>query len=248
MSAVTGYEPPLNAVMMLWVNLIMDTMGALALGTEPPSRKLLMRRPYKRNASLISNIMWRNIIFQSIYQIALLVYLLIIGAEDFNTVEGSKEHFTIVFNTFVFCQLFNEFNARSIGNEFNVFKGLQRNPLFIGIAIFTCIGQYVLVEFGGDFVRTTSLTHDQWLKSFLLGALTLPLGGLMRLIPVEDSESDYAKVSVLIQASSKKAVAKAESDGLPDLLSFMIWLSTSMIIPIVVYTTFGASWTARIMG
>ena len=43
--------------MMLWVNLIMDTMGALALGTEPPSSELLSRRPYKRNASLISNIM-----------------------------------------------------------------------------------------------------------------------------------------------------------------------------------------------
>lgn len=56
-TALTGKEPPLNAVMMLWVNLIMDTMGALALGTEPPSSELLSRRPYKRNASLISNIM-----------------------------------------------------------------------------------------------------------------------------------------------------------------------------------------------
>src|SRR3546814_8953700 len=52
LSAVKGYDPPLNAVMMIWVNLIMDTMGALALGTEVPLPTLLQRRPYRRNASL----------------------------------------------------------------------------------------------------------------------------------------------------------------------------------------------------
>src|SRR5690348_14365311 len=76
-SAVTGNEPPLNAVMMLWVNLIMDTMGALALGTEPPSPTLLQRMPYKRNASLINNKMLRHIIIQFIFQMALLCYLLL---------------------------------------------------------------------------------------------------------------------------------------------------------------------------
>eukprot|EP00607_Mallomonas_marina_P005034 CAMPEP_0182425506 /NCGR_PEP_ID=MMETSP1167-20130531/11946_1 /TAXON_ID=2988 /ORGANISM="Mallomonas Sp, Strain CCMP3275" /LENGTH=876 /DNA_ID=CAMNT_0024606297 /DNA_START=194 /DNA_END=2821 /DNA_ORIENTATION=+ len=56
--AVAGFDPPLNAVMMLWVNLIMDTMGALALGTEPPTEDLLCRKPYKRAAQLISRPMW----------------------------------------------------------------------------------------------------------------------------------------------------------------------------------------------
>merc|ERR1711968_335494 len=112
-SAVFGFDPPLNAVMMLWVNLIMDTMGALALGTEPPSPSLLNRRPYKRAASLISNVMWRNILVQSVFQVALLGYLLLLGAEDFDVKSNSVEHITIVFNTFVICQIFNEFNARS---------------------------------------------------------------------------------------------------------------------------------------
>eukprot|EP01041_Mallomonas_annulata_P003293 gene3293-6525_t len=245
MSAFTGFEPPLNAVMMLWVNLIMDTMGALALGTEPPSRVLLKRRPYKRNASLISNLMWRHIIIQSIYQVGLLSYLLLVGAKDFNTKEGSTEHFTIVFNTFVFCQIFNEFNARSINNEFNVFKGLDRNPVFIGIAIFTIIGQYLLVEFGGDFVKTVGLSNEQWIMTFLLGALSLPLGGLMRLIPVSESENDFAKTSPLM-ASSKPITSHEIKDGLNDKLSFMIWLSVCGIIPILVYSTFGEKWTHQI--
>lgn len=245
MSAFTGYEPPLNAVMMLWVNLIMDTMGALALGTEPPSRQLLKRRPYKRNASLISNLMWRHIIVQSLYQVSLLSYLLLIGAGDFGAIKGSTEHFTIVFNTFVFCQIFNEFNARSISNEMNVFKGLHRNPLFVGIAIFTCVGQYILVEFGGEFVKTVGLSHEQWVMSFLLGALSLPLGGLMRLIPVSENPNDFAHVDEHISKVDKHS----PSDSVPavqDLLSFLVWLSVCGIIPMFVWESFGAKWVIHL--
>lgn len=67
--ALSGKDPPLNPLMMLWVNLIMDTMGALALGTEAPTMELLDRRPYKRNAPLISRPMVRNITMQSIFQV-----------------------------------------------------------------------------------------------------------------------------------------------------------------------------------
>jgi Ca2+-transporting ATPase len=58
---------------LLWVNLIMDTMGALALGTEAPTRELLQRRPYRRDARLISPLMWRNILGMSVVQLAILL-------------------------------------------------------------------------------------------------------------------------------------------------------------------------------
>ena len=102
--AVTGKTPPLNAVMMLWVNLIMDTMGALALGTEAPSYELLSRSPYKRTTSLISPTLWRNILVQSFFQLVVLYYLLTAGAEDLGLESGSVYHLTFIFNTFVFCQ------------------------------------------------------------------------------------------------------------------------------------------------
>jgi magnesium-transporting ATPase (P-type) len=70
---------PLNAIMMLWVNLIMDTMGALALGTEMPKDELLNRKPYKRSAPLVSKPMVRNILMQSIYQLTVLMLFLIHG-------------------------------------------------------------------------------------------------------------------------------------------------------------------------
>ena len=197
-TALSGKEPPLNAVMMLWVNLIMDTMGALALGTEPPSAELLSRRPYRRNASLINAVMMRNILVQFVFQIALMAYLLTTGAEDFSVLPHSTAHFTVVFNTFVLCQVFNEINARRIGNEMNVFKGLSDNPLFGSILLFTCIAQYFLVTFGGDFVRTVPLSYEQWVKCILLGALSLPVGGLMRLIPVRENDKDFAALSPLL--------------------------------------------------
>ena len=76
-SACSGEEEPLTAVQMLWVNLVMDTLGALALGTEPPVPSLLERKPYKRSASLISFPMRRNIIMQSIFQLVVLLILMV---------------------------------------------------------------------------------------------------------------------------------------------------------------------------
>lgn len=69
---------------MLWVNLIMDSLGALALATEAPSAALLSRKPYKRSASLISRPMWRNILVQSLFQVSLLLMLMFQGSKLFN--------------------------------------------------------------------------------------------------------------------------------------------------------------------
>jgi P-type Ca2+ transporter type 2B len=55
-------DPPLTSVQMLWVNLIMDTLAALALATEPPSEELLNDKPYTRNELIVTSIMWRNIV------------------------------------------------------------------------------------------------------------------------------------------------------------------------------------------
>ena len=93
----------------------MDTMGALALGTEAPSTELLHRLPYKRSASLITNKMIRNISVQYLFQMAVLAFLLLKDEKViqlFGVVVGSRQHTTIIFNTFVFCQIFNEINAR----------------------------------------------------------------------------------------------------------------------------------------
>lgn len=192
LSAVLGYSPPLNAVMMLWVNLIMDAMGALALGTEPPVMELLERRPYRRDASLINLPMWRNIICQSIYQLFLLVFLLQHGPAMFGCEDGSTHHFTIIFNVFVFCQIFNEFNAREIGDRFDPFRRIEESPMFLAIIVFTALSQWFIVSFGGDWTKTAPLTFAEWKVTILLGGMSIPIGFLMRQIPIDEDPDSFA--------------------------------------------------------
>jgi P-type Ca2+ transporter type 2C len=194
LSAVAGYQPPLNAVMMLWVNLIMDTMGALALGTEPPRPDLLDRRPYRRDASLISRPMWRNILCQATYQLIVLVFLLNKGPKLFDCEDGSNHHFTIIFNAFVFCQVFNEFNAREIGDVFDPIRSLGQSPMFLMVIFFTVMAQLLIVEYGGDFTQTHPLDSEEWKFTVTLGAGSIPVGFAMRMIPVTEDPASFAGI------------------------------------------------------
>ena len=74
-----GNETPLTSIQMLWVNLIMDSLGSLALVTEPPYQELLRKRPTNRNESIINGRMWKHIIGQSIFEIAILLVLYFIA-------------------------------------------------------------------------------------------------------------------------------------------------------------------------
>ena len=74
-----GNETPLNSIQMLWVNLIMDSLGSLALATEPPYDSLLQKRPTRKDESIINGIMWKNISLQALFEIFLLLILYIKG-------------------------------------------------------------------------------------------------------------------------------------------------------------------------
>lgn len=217
LSAVAGYKPPLNAVMMLWVNLIMDTMGALALGTEPPAAELLNRRPYRRDASLINWPMWRNILVQAMYQLGLLIFLLKNGPSIFDCVDGSRHHFTIIFNAFVFCQIFNEFNAREIGDRFMPFAKLHKSPAFLAVIIFTVIAQWLIVEFGGDFTQTYPLSIAEWQVTAILGAVSIPMGFIMRQIPISEDPNSFAG-----STTDNEADSKSQSNGIISMLLMVI--------------------------
>ncbi|XVF19075.1 hypothetical protein REPUB_Repub11eG0078900 [Reevesia pubescens] len=172
-AAVSSGDVPLNAVQLLWVNLIMDTLGALALATEPPTDHLMHRTPVGRREPLITNIMWRNLLIQAVYQVSILLVLNFQGKKILNLDHESSEHAnkvknTLIFNAFVLCQLFNEFNARK-PDEMNIFRGLRKNYLFIGIVAITLILQVIIVEFLGKFAKTVQLNWKLWLVSIAIG-------------------------------------------------------------------------------
>ncbi|KAL6845907.1 hypothetical protein ACP4OV_023355 [Aristida adscensionis] len=156
-AAVSSGDVPLNAVELLWVNLIMDTLGALALATEPPTDNLMKRHPVGRREPLVTNVMWRNLFIQALYQIAVLLFNFD-GKRILHLRNGSREHSdkvknTFVFNVFVFCQIFNEFNARK-PEEKNVFSIL-------------------IIEFLGKFFDTARLNLKLWMLSIAIGAVSL---------------------------------------------------------------------------
>ncbi|XP_059687073.1 plasma membrane calcium-transporting ATPase 4 isoform X14 [Gavia stellata] len=156
-------DSPLKAVQMLWVNLIMDTFASLALATEPPSESLLLRKPYGRNKPLISRTMMKNILGHAVYQLTIIFTLLFAGEKFFDIDSGRNaplhspptEHYTIVFNTFVMMQLFNEINARKIHGERNVFESIYRNPIFCTV---------VLGTFAAQLICTVPTSHLKFLK------------------------------------------------------------------------------------
>ncbi|XP_062272612.1 plasma membrane calcium-transporting ATPase 2 isoform X3 [Scomber scombrus] len=184
-------DSPLKAVQMLWVNLIMDTFASLALATEPPTESLLKRKPYGRNKPLISSTMTKNILGHGIYQLVIIFTLLFVGEQIFDIDSGRNaplhsppsEHYTIIFNTFVMMQLFNEINARKIHGERNVFDGIFRNPIFCSIVFGTFAMQIVIVQFGGKPFSCQPLDLEKWMWCVFLGLGELVWGQVIASIP-----------------------------------------------------------------
>lgn len=176
-AALFGYGVPLNPVQLLWVNLIMDTLAALALATEPPTPALLKDKPHGRHAPLITGSMWVNIL-----AIGAVMLLLLMGSLIAPMPAGTSEimRLSFVFNAFVWMQLFNEINARATGFHRGVFSGLLKNRLFVLVMVSTAIGQLLIIEFGGAVFKTAPLSPALWGASIGLGALILPIGAIVR--------------------------------------------------------------------
>lgn len=190
--ASSDEESVLTAVQLLWVNLIMDTFAALALATDPPTRNIINRKPAPKSSPLITVNMWKMIIGQAIFQLVI-TFVLFFGQKQGDgggllTWRTEEEHTKLrafVFNCFVWMQIFNMFNNRRLDNKFNIFEGVQRNEFFIFIALVMIGGQVMIMFVGGVAFDVSRLTAEQWAYSVGLGAVSIPVGVLIRLIPDE---------------------------------------------------------------
>lgn len=173
----------LSAIQLLWVNLIMDTFAALALATDPPTESQLRREPEPKTAPLITLTMWKMIIGQSIYQL-IVCFVLHFAGPSFLPYPPDEMK-SLVFNTFVFMQIFKLVNSRRIDNELNIFEGLSRNRLFMVMMAIMIGGQVLIIFVGGPafVVVEGGLNGPQWGISLVLGFLSIPIGILIRLFP-----------------------------------------------------------------
>lgn len=133
----------------------------------------------------------KNILGHAVYQLCIVFTLLFAGELLFDIDSGRNaplhappsEHYTIVFNTFVLMQIFNELNARKIHGERNVFEGVHRNPIFCGIFLGTLAVQIIIVQFGGKPFSCVPLSPDQWLWCVFFGLSSLLWGQVVTSVP-----------------------------------------------------------------
>lgn len=169
--------------------MVMDTLAALSLATEPPHPTELNKDRVRKHDRLITPVMLRNIVGQSIYQFIVVIVLLYFGPlmfdinyeytqDNFYTDErrpaNQLYHYTLIFHTFVLMQLFNQINCRNLGlKDLNIFQRFFNNFYFIIILTLEFLLQWAIVEFGGIIFRTTPLTWRMNLTATCLGAGTL---------------------------------------------------------------------------
>lgn len=175
----------LTAVQLLWVNLIMDTLAALALATDPPSPDVLERKPDRKSQNLITVTMWKMIFGQAIFQLGV-TFVLFFAGKYFWTVDTPRQQDELdatVFNTFVWMQFFNLFVNRRLDNKMNMFSGIHRNIFFILIVVIIGGFQVLIMFVGGAAFSIVHLNGGQWATSLICGVISLPAGMLLRLIP-----------------------------------------------------------------
>ncbi|KAG6971601.1 hypothetical protein JG687_00001921 [Phytophthora cactorum] len=226
LGAVILEQSPLTAVQLLWVNLIMDSFASLALATEPPTQALLERRPYPKTKPLLSKIMTKHIVGQSIYQLVILLLLTFVGEKMLDVPSGRfqdldedhkhdpTQHMTVIFNTFVWMQLFNELNCRKIHDEPNVLEGLLGNRVYIYVTLLQILMQLVIVQCTGSFFNCEPLTAGQWGVSIGLGAVSMPLRVVLRCLSAKWLPAfcqDAEAVDVQSFPPTAKAVRKGSS-------------------------------------
>ncbi|KAJ3136186.1 hypothetical protein HK100_001915 [Physocladia obscura] len=147
----------LTVVQLLWVNLIIDTLAALSLGTENPLPDVLNRKPESRKSSLINLTMWKMILGQAVLQVVVNLSLLFGGAQFFG-----------------FQELVNEGGVLAINSSSASVQAINERVLLRTITI--------IIQFGGVTFETTPLNGMQWLFCVLVGFTSIPWGVILRLV------------------------------------------------------------------
>ncbi|CAH1765976.1 1340_t:CDS:2 [Entrophospora sp. SA101] len=181
----------LTAVQLLWVNLIMDTLATFALATDSPIPELLNRNPEPKTASLITFDAWKMILSQSLFQLVITLVLLyagdgILNYDSLDDREIAKLRLgTVIFNTFVFLQVFNGINCHCLNYKLNIFKNATANKILMIIFFVMVAGQILVIEFGSVAFHTTHLNIFEWLLCVIAGFVSIPFGIIIQLIPNE---------------------------------------------------------------
>lgn len=176
-----GENVILTVIQLLLVNLAMDTLAAIAFGSEPALKEYMREKPIPRSASIISREMFIEIIISALYItfICLSIIFLPTVRRLFGDVDMTYLK-SAVFATFMMAITFNGFNART--SHINPFEGLGRNKNFLIVMASIFIMQFVFVTFGGSALSVESLNVRSWLICCVLAFLVIPIDMIRKAI------------------------------------------------------------------
>lgn len=177
-----GMERPLGITQMLWINLIMDTLAAIAFGGEPALKQYMLEPPKRRDEKILDKKAWSGIIVNGMFICLASLYFFLSEHiyYGFRQHESEIYFYTGYFNFFVFAGVLNAFNARCEGID--LLDHISLNKPFLFIIGLICAVQIFITYFGGQVLRTAGLTSKEWLIVIIPALLIIPVDLLRKLI------------------------------------------------------------------
>lgn len=174
-SPLIGIEHPLTITQILWINLVMDTLAALAFGGEPALRRFMHEKPKKRDENIISGYMWSSILVGTIFTFVLGMFFLLseVPKTVFRTDGGNTFLLTGFFAFFIFVYVFYAFNVRT--EQINLFENIFMNKGFLYIIMLIAVVQVIMVYLGGIILRCYGLVWNEWIFVIGLAMLVIPI-------------------------------------------------------------------------
>lgn len=163
---------PLSITQILWINLIMDSIGALAFGGEPALHRYMQEKPKRRDENIINRYMFNSIATSGIFTVivSLIFFLTNYFNKIFNTPQDLR---TGYFTLFILIAMFNGFNART--EKVNLFDNISKNKGFIKMISLILIIQVLMTQFGGKVMHCYGLTPLQWAHVVAIAFLIIPI-------------------------------------------------------------------------
>ncbi|MBQ8742156.1 MAG: calcium-translocating P-type ATPase, PMCA-type [Clostridia bacterium] len=196
-----GIDTPITVIQMLWINIMMDTLGALAFAGEAAVKETMRERPKRRNEGLLTREMVGRIIFSGLFTVGICLTFLCNDSIKtyFGDPQDSVRHLGAFFGLFIFLGIFNCFTSRTV--RINLGAHLSKNRAFIVIMSFIAIFQTLMIYFGGSVLRTVPLSFNEFSFVVTLAFTVIP-ADIIRKISLR-----------VIKARNQRKMAQKRSDS-----------------------------------
>lgn len=176
LSPLLGLKEPFTIIQILWINLIMDTLAALAFGEEPTLDRYMNEKPVAKKANILTGYMKSAIGVASVFITVVCLAILknVGGIQDFitNGTGNFEMVTTFTFTVFIYAVIFNSLNTRS--NGFNIFEHIGENKKFSIVMISIAVVQTLIIQFGGKVFSTVPMDIHHYIVALLIAVLIIP--------------------------------------------------------------------------